>query len=168
VSFLVLFLSVRFVVVLRFSQRWLWRIPSSGMWRSVDLVWTDVSEERIASLTVRSMHRWTGHRDWGSSQQYEQRGWFLSQLPQENSRIWRQIYKAMQVNTRSAALAPRLLSQCVLGSPVFSPPPTTFLYLLWSPLCYLLAWPSWSLLTLTLFSIAFPCFPLSLPPTVYI
>jgi hypothetical protein len=33
---------------LRFSQRWLWRMPSSGMWRRVDLVWTDVSEERIA------------------------------------------------------------------------------------------------------------------------
>jgi hypothetical protein len=25
-------------------------MPSSGMWRSVDLVWTDVSEERIASI----------------------------------------------------------------------------------------------------------------------
>jgi hypothetical protein len=29
-------LNVRFEV----SQRWLWRIPSSGMWRRVDLVWT--------------------------------------------------------------------------------------------------------------------------------
>jgi hypothetical protein len=27
-----------------------WRMPSSGMWRRVDLVWTDVSEERIASI----------------------------------------------------------------------------------------------------------------------
>jgi hypothetical protein len=27
-----------------------WRIPSSGMWSRVDLVWTDVSEERIASI----------------------------------------------------------------------------------------------------------------------
>jgi hypothetical protein len=28
-----------------------WRLPSSGMWRRVDLVdWTDVSEERIASI----------------------------------------------------------------------------------------------------------------------
>jgi hypothetical protein len=26
------------------------KIPSSGMWRRVDLVWTDVSEERIASI----------------------------------------------------------------------------------------------------------------------
>jgi hypothetical protein len=26
-------------------------MPSSGMWRCVDLVWTDVSEERIASET---------------------------------------------------------------------------------------------------------------------
>jgi hypothetical protein len=30
---------------LRFLQRWLWRMLSSGMWRHVDLVWTDVSEE---------------------------------------------------------------------------------------------------------------------------
>jgi hypothetical protein len=29
----------------RFSQRWLWRMPSSLMWRRVDLVWTYVSEE---------------------------------------------------------------------------------------------------------------------------
>jgi hypothetical protein len=35
---------------LRPSRRWLWRVPSSGMWRRVDLVWTDVSEERIASI----------------------------------------------------------------------------------------------------------------------
>jgi hypothetical protein len=35
---------------LRFSRRWLWRMLSSGMWRRVDLVWTDVSEERIASI----------------------------------------------------------------------------------------------------------------------
>jgi hypothetical protein len=35
---------------LRFSRRWLWRMPSFGMWRRVDLVWTDVSEERIASI----------------------------------------------------------------------------------------------------------------------
>jgi hypothetical protein len=35
---------------LRFSRRSLWRMPSSGMWRRVDLVWTDVSEERIASI----------------------------------------------------------------------------------------------------------------------
>jgi hypothetical protein len=27
-----------------------WRMPSSGMWRRVDLVWSDVSEERIASI----------------------------------------------------------------------------------------------------------------------
>jgi hypothetical protein len=25
-------------------------MPSSGIWRRVDLVWTDVSEERIASI----------------------------------------------------------------------------------------------------------------------
>jgi hypothetical protein len=33
-----------------FSRRWLWRKQSSGMWRRVDLVLTDVSEERIASI----------------------------------------------------------------------------------------------------------------------
>jgi hypothetical protein len=25
-------------------------MPSSGMWRRVDIVWTDVSDERIASI----------------------------------------------------------------------------------------------------------------------
>jgi hypothetical protein len=35
---------------LRFSRPWLWRMPFSGMWRRVDLVWTDVSEKRIASI----------------------------------------------------------------------------------------------------------------------
>jgi hypothetical protein len=34
----------------RLSQRWLWRMSSSGMWRCVDLASTDVSEERIASI----------------------------------------------------------------------------------------------------------------------
>jgi hypothetical protein len=33
---------------LRFSRQWLWRMSFSGMWRRVDLVWTDVSENRIA------------------------------------------------------------------------------------------------------------------------
>jgi hypothetical protein len=37
-------------VRLRFSRRWLWRMPFSGMWRRVVLGRTDVSEERIASL----------------------------------------------------------------------------------------------------------------------
>jgi hypothetical protein len=33
------------------SQPWLWRMPSSGMWRRVDPVkWTDVSEEYIAYI----------------------------------------------------------------------------------------------------------------------
>jgi hypothetical protein len=27
-----------------------WRMPSAGMWGRVDFVWTDVSEERIASI----------------------------------------------------------------------------------------------------------------------
>jgi hypothetical protein len=35
---------------LRLLQRWLWRMSSSGMWRCVDLVLTDVSEERIATI----------------------------------------------------------------------------------------------------------------------
>jgi hypothetical protein len=36
---------------LRFSQRWLWRVSSSGMWRLV-VCWvaTDISEEHIASI----------------------------------------------------------------------------------------------------------------------
>jgi hypothetical protein len=33
---------------LRVSQWWLWRIPSSGMWRRVVLMWADVLDERIA------------------------------------------------------------------------------------------------------------------------
>jgi hypothetical protein len=47
---------------LRFSWRWLWRMPVSGMWHRVVLVWTDVSENRIASifrvekLLVRNQH----------------------------------------------------------------------------------------------------------------
>jgi hypothetical protein len=32
------------------SQRWLWRMPSSGMCGCIDPVWTDVSEKCIASL----------------------------------------------------------------------------------------------------------------------
>jgi hypothetical protein len=38
-------------VRLRFSRRRLWRMPSSGMWRRGAFVITDVSEERIASIT---------------------------------------------------------------------------------------------------------------------
>jgi hypothetical protein len=34
--------------VKKFSERW--RMPSSGMWRRVDIVWTNVSEERIVSI----------------------------------------------------------------------------------------------------------------------
>jgi hypothetical protein len=42
-----------------------WRMPSSGMWRHVDLVWTDVSEERIASTfrvekSEREKPAWAG------------------------------------------------------------------------------------------------------------
>jgi hypothetical protein len=49
---------------LRFSQRWHWRMPSSGMWHRVDLVWTDFSEKRIASIfrveknTAATCSRW--------------------------------------------------------------------------------------------------------------
>jgi hypothetical protein len=38
------------IQALRFSQRWLWRMSSSGMLPGVALVWTDVSEELIASV----------------------------------------------------------------------------------------------------------------------
>jgi hypothetical protein len=40
----------RMIWDLRFPRRWLWRMSSSGMWRRVELVWTDVSEERINSI----------------------------------------------------------------------------------------------------------------------
>jgi hypothetical protein len=41
------------------------RMPSSGMWRRVDFVWTDVSEERIASIfrvekSTRQEPAWAG------------------------------------------------------------------------------------------------------------
>jgi hypothetical protein len=39
---------------LRLSQRWLWRMSSSAMWRCVDLELTDVSEERIARSVALS------------------------------------------------------------------------------------------------------------------
>jgi hypothetical protein len=54
--------GLRRMLTFRYGQSWpvpntefsnnsgLWRMPSSGMWRRVDLVWTDVSEERIASI----------------------------------------------------------------------------------------------------------------------
>jgi hypothetical protein len=34
---------------------YLWRMPSSGMWRSVDLAWPDVSEERMASISSKTL-----------------------------------------------------------------------------------------------------------------
>jgi hypothetical protein len=36
--------------IVGFSRRWLWRMPSSGMWHRVALVRNDVSEERTASI----------------------------------------------------------------------------------------------------------------------
>jgi hypothetical protein len=44
--------SGRYFFLVRFDvpRRWLWRMPSSGMWRRVNLVGTDVSEERIACI----------------------------------------------------------------------------------------------------------------------
>jgi hypothetical protein len=35
---------------LRFSRRWLWRMPSRGILRHVALVRTEVSEKRVASI----------------------------------------------------------------------------------------------------------------------
>jgi hypothetical protein len=45
----------------RWRQQWIWRMPSSGMWRRVGVLLTDVSEERIASIVrVEAIHeRWT-------------------------------------------------------------------------------------------------------------
>jgi hypothetical protein len=42
---------------LRFSQRWLWRLSSSGTWRCVDLALTDASEGRIASTSEQKNPR---------------------------------------------------------------------------------------------------------------
>jgi hypothetical protein len=67
-------------------------------------------------------------------------------LSQETSWTWRQIYNTTQVNTRSAALAPRLLGQCSLGNRGFFPTPTSSTCC--GPLCYLLAWPCYRSLTL--------------------
>jgi hypothetical protein len=36
--------------ICRYSQRWLWRMPSNGMWRHMGLVGTGFSEERVASI----------------------------------------------------------------------------------------------------------------------
>jgi hypothetical protein len=38
---------------LTISRRWLWRMPSSGMWWCVVLVWTDASEKHIVSIRVK-------------------------------------------------------------------------------------------------------------------
>jgi hypothetical protein len=38
------------IIPVHFQAKSLRRMPSSGMWRRVDLVWTDDSEERIASI----------------------------------------------------------------------------------------------------------------------
>jgi hypothetical protein len=46
--------------ILRFSRRWLWRMPSFGMWRRVDLAWT-LKMESIrsyeTSVHIRSIWR---------------------------------------------------------------------------------------------------------------
>jgi hypothetical protein len=42
----------KIVYDLRFSRRWLWRMPSSGMLHHVVLVRTDVSEERSSIIRV--------------------------------------------------------------------------------------------------------------------
>jgi hypothetical protein len=51
---------------LRFSRRWLWRIPSSGMCRRVDILLTDVSEEYIASI-FRGKKSTSDEPAWGGS-----------------------------------------------------------------------------------------------------
>jgi hypothetical protein len=45
-----------------------WRMPSSGMWRRVDLVKTDVSKERVASIfRVKKIHAAPHPKRWHSS-----------------------------------------------------------------------------------------------------
>jgi hypothetical protein len=106
------------------------------MWRRVDLVRTDFSEEIMEISYLLPQETWT----------------------------WRQIYESTHLNARSAALAPRLLGQCSLGIPGFSPPLFTYLYMLWAALCcspdlpYLYSTDPTPLIT-----VDFPCDPLSLP-----
>jgi hypothetical protein len=40
---------------LRFPLPWIWRIPSSGMWRRVGFLRTSISEERITSIIMTKM-----------------------------------------------------------------------------------------------------------------
>jgi hypothetical protein len=54
---------------LRLSQRWLWRMSSSRMWRCVYLASTDVSEERIAYIfrvekSASGEPEWAGGCSW--------------------------------------------------------------------------------------------------------
>jgi hypothetical protein len=44
---------------LRLSQRWLWRMSSSGMWRCVDIALTDVSEEH---RLIQDLHSATSQK----------------------------------------------------------------------------------------------------------
>jgi hypothetical protein len=59
---------------LRLSRQWLWWNQSSGMWRYVDIVLPDVSEERIDSIfraednkKSASEQAWAGATDWVQS-----------------------------------------------------------------------------------------------------
>jgi hypothetical protein len=65
-----------YVYDLRRSQRWLWRMSSSGIWRCVHPGLTDVSEERIASIFRVKNPRAGNQRqqvaaDWANSRRHQ-------------------------------------------------------------------------------------------------
>jgi hypothetical protein len=54
-------------VIFEVFTAWLWRKQSSGMWHRVDMVLTDVSEERIASISQSASNVSHGRFAWGLS-----------------------------------------------------------------------------------------------------
>jgi hypothetical protein len=56
-----------YILINSVIRNWTWRMPSSGMWCRVDFVWTDVSEEGIASIfRVENLKSYTAieHVQW--------------------------------------------------------------------------------------------------------
>jgi hypothetical protein len=79
---------------LRLSQRWLWRMSSSGMWRCVDLTSTDILEE--------SEPAWAG----GSSRWFTARGFFYPEVEGDTflrNVGWRKIYTAPHLKRRHSS-----------------------------------------------------------------
>jgi hypothetical protein len=83
-SILIGHISLRLILILydmRLSQRWLWTMSSSGMWRCVEFGLTDVSEERIASI-FRVEWSASGEQVWaaGCRLQSAQKSWQYYEL----------------------------------------------------------------------------------------